>query len=162
MALSAKSDDVAVPDTDPLGPIGSKTGYILHRTDVLLLQHLQDLLDDIGLTPARATAIALVVNSPGIGQTDLARVLGIKRAAATQMIDWLENIGALERVEGSDRRSKDLMPTQRGRDLCARFENAAETVDGMIADCLEEEERAEFDRLLAKVARTARERPADD
>ena len=151
-----------MPDTDPLGPIGSKTGYILHRTDVILLQHLQDLLDDIGLTPARATAIALVVNSPGIGQTDLARVLGIKRAAATQMIDWLEKIGALERVEGGDRRSKDLMPTQQGRDLYAKFEEASRTVDAVIADSLEEEESAEFDRLLAKIAQAAKARVADD
>jgi DNA-binding MarR family transcriptional regulator len=102
----------------------------------------------MGLTPARATAIAYFSNNPGAGQSDLARAIGISRASAMEMIDQLEGIAAIERRPGRNLRTNALWLTAKGEQLHEQFLNATVEVDRLVTTGLDEAERVELERLL--------------
>lgn len=150
------SEDTAVREktglrpaaTAMFGPIETRIGYLLHRTDLLHMDTLRLLLTPMGLTPARATAIAYFSNNPGAGQSDLARAIGISRASAMEMIDQLEGIAAIERRPGRNLRTNALWLTAKGEQLHEQFLNATVEVDRLVTTGLDEAERAELERLL--------------
>jgi|GEM_PF-842319 len=136
----------------PLGEIESRLGYRLHRTDLLAMQLMRDHLSDIGLTPARATALAFVRAHPGAGQSDLARALDINRASAMEMVNVLVRFGAIERREGRNQRTNALHITGHGEDLHTRFIAASVEIDRHLGADLNDAEREQFERLLDRIA----------
>jgi DNA-binding MarR family transcriptional regulator len=139
---------------DRLGEIESRLGYRMHRTDLLHMQLLREHLSDIGLTPARATALAFVRSNPGAGQSDLARALDINRASAMEMVNQLVRIGAIERREGRNHRTNALHLTPEGNDLYARFIAITSEIDQQTCADLNAEELAQFERLLSRINAT--------
>ena len=68
------------------------------------------------------------------------------------MLQGLERRGLVERrTEHGDERSKRVYVTQEGADLIAGFEDAMVAADETILAPLNADERAELDRLLAKI-----------
>jgi DNA-binding MarR family transcriptional regulator len=139
-----------------LGEIEGRLGYRLHRTDLLAMQLMRDHLSDIGLTPARATALAYVRAHPGAGQSDLARALDINRASAMEMVNQLVRIGAIERREGRNQRTNALHLTAEGDDLYNRFIAITFEIDSQISADLSPEEVVMFERLLSRINTTLR------
>lgn len=139
-----------------IGEIESRLGYRLHRTDLLHMQLLREHLSDIGLTPARATALAFVRSHPGAGQSDLARALDINRASAMEMVNLLVRIGAIERREGRNQRTNALHLTVAGDDLYARFVAITFEIDRRTYADLSAEELAQFEYLLSRISATLR------
>jgi DNA-binding MarR family transcriptional regulator len=129
----------------------ARVGYVLHRTDLLHMEAMSRLLEEIGLTPARATALSLVKGNPGTGQTTLAQALGINRASAMEVVNHLEALGALERRPGNDKRSNALHLTAKGNKLYGAFIEATLEVDQLIAADLTAEEFTQLAELLARV-----------
>jgi DNA-binding MarR family transcriptional regulator len=134
-----------------LGAIESRVGYKLHRTDLLLMDVMAHILAEIGLTPARATALAFITDHPGTGQSALAQALGINRASAMEVVNHLETLGAIKRKQGRDRRSNALHLTAKGERLHAAFLDATIEVDRVIAEELTPEEFAQFAEFLGRL-----------
>jgi DNA-binding MarR family transcriptional regulator len=109
---------------------------------------IRELLTVIGLTPARATALAYIQANLGQGQAELGRALEINRASAMELINSLVALNAVERREGRDRRSHSLFLTERGQELFAQFQKTSIEVDGIITSQMSSDELDMLSRLL--------------
>lgn len=141
-----------------IGEIESRLGYRMHRADLLHMRLLREHLSDIGLTPARATALAFLHTHPGAGQSDLARALDINRASAMEMVNLLVRLGAIERREGRNQRTNALHLTTVGDDLYARFVAITVEMDRQTCVDLSAGELAQFEHLLSRISATLQAR----
>jgi len=123
---------------------------------VLLRAYRETLPPALGDVPHGARGyqtLCEVVSGQQPSQLALANRLGIDRTVMTYLIDDLVAAGLVERQPNpADRRQRQIVATPRGRaavtTLCGQVAAAEATVLG----ALDEEERAQFRRLLAKAA----------
>ena len=110
--------------TPPLpDPFTELLGYHLRRLSQLVMADLVERLDPIGLRPTEASVLFVIAGSPGATQSDIGRVLGIKRANMAPLIAGLEARGLISR-QAVDGRSQALRLTVEGEALRIRARNA--------------------------------------
>jgi MarR family transcriptional regulator, temperature-dependent positive regulator of motility len=102
--------------------------------------------------PLRYAALACIEDFPGIDQRRLARLAGIDRTAIGQIIDELEVKGLVERrINGADRRGREVHATARGRDLRRRLRAKLLAAQDRIMAPLAPKERTSLIDLLTRV-----------
>lgn len=128
-----KPDD---PESGLRDPVASHLGYMLRRASAVAMASLGATLAGIGLRPVEATILMLVGANPGCIQSDLGRMLGIKRANMVPLIAALTARGYLDRspVDG-----RSLALTLTGEGEAARFR----------AEAIMNAHEARFETLLA-------------
>ena len=121
-------------------------GYNLKRAYVIVDADFRRALGDDGLAPRVFSALSLIVHTPGITQSDLARSLGIERSGLVAITDDLEARGFVIRqpVPG-DRRVQALAPTDAGK---AAYVEALENVRAHETALLSGLSRAEIETLM--------------
>ena len=134
-----------------VGEIARLIGYQLRRVDMVSMEHLHELMADVGVPPGRATALVYIDLHPGCDQAELGRVLSINRASTMAAINGLVLLGAVERRPGRDRRSNALHLTDEGRLLRAEVMRLSQEHEASVFGSLSDAERAELFRLLLKV-----------
>lgn len=128
----------AAPDTDESLLRTEATteivGYRLRRAQLSVFQRFIAAFDALNLRPAEYSVLALIGDNPGRKQTEIAEILGIKRANFVALINGLDNRGLTERrVAPGDRRANALYLTKEG----VRFLNEARAVqEAFEADCV--------------------------
>lgn len=101
-------------ETD-LGPLPGLIGYVLRRAQVAVFQDFIETFAQKDIRPAQFSALAVIEHNPGLNQSRLASVLGIKRANLVGMLDELEARGlAVRRPNSDDRRAHGLYLTDKG------------------------------------------------
>lgn len=119
-----KSQAEPSPDTEPgdaQTALRTETttgaiGYRLRRAQLHVFQKFHAFFDEVGLRPAEFSVLVLIGDNPGRKQTEIAEVLGIKRANFVTLVHGLENRGLVERVpSAADKRANALHLTQEGR-----------------------------------------------
>ncbi len=133
------------------GPLSEHLGYLLHRTEVKLIGRVATALSEVGVTPARATAVIYVALHEGCDQMALGRALGINRASTMKAVNELVALGAIERRAGRDRRSHALYLTPRGAELRTAIEGITETADTNNFSALTSEEQVALRTMLQKL-----------
>jgi DNA-binding MarR family transcriptional regulator len=69
-----------------------------------------------GLTPSQAFMLRLVLDQPGLLQSELARQMVIQRPTATRALDGLQKLGLVERNStANDARELAIFPTSEAR-----------------------------------------------
>lgn len=127
-------------------------GYNLKRVYVLVRADFRETLGADGLGPRAFSALSLVVATPGITQSDLARQLGIERSGLVAIIDDLERRGYLGRLAvPGDRRVQSLEPTAAGAAAFAAALAAVEAHEDRVLGVLGPDERATLLALLRKL-----------
>ncbi len=98
-------------------PFDSHSGYLLRRASNAIIGELAQRLDVIGLKVSEASILLLIEHNPRITQSDLGRMLGIKRANMVPLAAGLESRGLVTRqpVNG---RSHGLILTETGKATC--------------------------------------------
>ncbi len=131
---------------DEHGDLDSLIGYNLKRAYVIVSSDFRRALGEGGFAPRVFSALSLIVQFPGITQSDLARKLGIERSGLVAIVDELESRGFVERqpVPG-DRRVQALAPTKAGK---ASYTTARETVQKHEADLLSDLTQEEIETLM--------------
>ncbi len=96
-------------------------GYRLRRAQLRIFQIFLSTFADLELRPADYSVLVLIADNPGRKQTEIAEVLGIKRANFVTLVDGLEGRGLIERrtVPG-DGRANALHLTRNGKMLVGR------------------------------------------
>ncbi len=90
-------------------------GYRLRRAQLAVFQKFNSEFEALGLRPAEYSVLVLIDNNPGRKQTEIAEVLGIKRANFVTLINRLEERGLTERrVAAGNRRANALHLTPAG------------------------------------------------
>ncbi len=135
-----------------LGFVAERVGYLLHRADLLHMQLIREALNALGLTPARATALAFVHENPGCRQNDLGLALAVNRSSAMELVNSLVALGAMERKASADKRANALFLTARGDVLFEQFLAISQGVDDVITGSLNGTERKALVEILAKIS----------
>lgn len=126
-------------------------GYNLKRAYMLFQTDFRQTLGEDGLTPRAFSVLSLVVETPGITQSDLSRHLGIERSGLVAITDDLQRRGYLERrpVPG-DRRVQALTPTPAGSAAYDEMLAAIEAHEEKLLGGFDAVERDTLLRLLGK------------
>jgi len=106
---SRKDGRIEVP------PMATIIGYKLRRAQLFVFQDFIESFAKMKLRPAEFSVLAIIADRPGLKQTEIAEMLGIKRANFVALMDSLEKRGLAERRKAeSDRRSHSLHLTADG------------------------------------------------
>lgn len=90
-------------------------GYRLRRAQLSVFQRFLSVFDAFRLRPAEYSVLVLVADNPGRKQTEIAEVLGIKRANFVTLVHGLEARKLIERrPSAGDRRANALHLTTEG------------------------------------------------
>jgi DNA-binding MarR family transcriptional regulator len=107
-----------------------------------------------GLTPLQWTTLACIEQVPGVDQRRLARAVGIVPVSAGQVIDQLEAMGLVDRrMNGTDRRARELRLTTRAKKLRRRLLPKNISAGERILAPLAPRERAVFLDMLIRIIR---------
>lgn len=90
-------------------------GYRLRRAQLNVFQKFLTVFEELRLRPADYSVLVLIADNPGRKQTEIAEVLGIKRANFVTLVHGLEERGLVERMPSSaDKRANALHLTRDG------------------------------------------------
>lgn len=153
-ATEAAAGTDAVPDATLRG----FSGYNMKRAFNAIQADVNRALAPLGLRMLTFSALVVVVDNPGLRQSQLAGVLSIERPNLVLVVDELERAGLITRDPApTDRRAYALNPTAEGRALCDRALAAVRDHDDRMTGGLSEEERAALIRALQRIETAARE-----
>jgi DNA-binding MarR family transcriptional regulator len=131
-------------------------GYNMKRAYMQVQEDVAETLAPFGLRIGTFSALAVVIESPGISQSQLSQVLNIKRSGVVVVVDELEGAGVLERarVEG-DRRAYSLRVTSEGERLWQRAARAVREHERALFAGLGEDDARALNDLLVQAAESA-------
>jgi DNA-binding MarR family transcriptional regulator len=113
---------------------------------------VSEALTETGLTPLQYAVLAHLYVQPDVDQNGLAARLGIDRASTSQLVDYLEKAGWVDRlVDGDDRRARLLRLTPRGTKLRERLQPIGRAAEARIVAALSAQERETLVALLSRV-----------
>lgn len=127
-------------------------GYAIRRAQILIYEDFLAGLAPWEITPQRFSALTLVAKNPDLKLTDLARILGIARSGAVQLVNQLEAMGYVRRGEvAGDKRAYALTLTAAGRRAHAAITQAVRAHDARISARLNDAERKQLIALLDRL-----------
>ena len=99
--------------------------------------------------PAALAALLHFLDRPSVDT--VRQVLGLTSSGTVRLLDRLAEAGYLERQEGADRRSTAIVLTEAGRTAAEQVCRARASVLERATSALSPDERADLDRLVAKM-----------
>lgn len=99
-----------------INPVASRLGYRLRRSSSAMMATLGAALELVGLRPVEATILLTIGANPGCIQSDIGRMLGIKRANMVPLITGLIQKDLVQKSP-VDGRSFALSLTAEGEDV---------------------------------------------
>lgn len=114
----------------------------------------EDIRDELaGITPHQLDALWQVVDRDGLAMHELARTQGVGVSSCTALIDRLLRQELVVRAgDPSDRRVVRVVPTERGRQVVARYRAARRQAGLSLLAHLDDEEAATFLRLMRTIS----------
>ncbi len=133
-------------------------GYHVKRAYNVIRSDLQRTLEPFGLRIITYSALVLIVDNPGVRQSQLADALSIERPNLVVIIDELEQRELIvrERVP-TDRRAHALKATLAGRRLCEKAVKADHAHEAALLSGLSEKDRALIGKVMARIERAGGE-----
>lgn len=135
-------------------PISQRLGYLLRRASSAMMTDLGSSLAKMGLRPVEATLLITIAANPGCIQSDLGKLLGIKRANMVPLIAALLKRGLIAKVP-ADGRSHALSLTPLGEEACAGAEKIIDQHEACFAALLSNQDQLRLRKALHLIARTA-------
>ncbi|MNH83361.1 putative HTH-type transcriptional regulator YusO [compost metagenome] len=99
-----------------------------------------------GLSPTHAFLMMLVIDKPGISQSELAENLHLKPSTITRLVDKLVEKGLIER-KSEGKRSLNF-PTEQGSAILKEIKDSWKTLLRSYSDILGEEEGKALNKLI--------------
>lgn len=133
------------------------TSYRLRRATVSVMALFNQVFAAFGLRRTTFSALTLVVDNPGLRQSDLADALAIERPNVVQIVDELERLGLVQRCTAEDdRRAYALHATAEGRRLQNRAMQAARDCDTVLVRGLSQDQLEALHSALGLLQANAR------
>jgi DNA-binding MarR family transcriptional regulator len=146
------SFDPHVPGID-YGVLDTLVGYGVRRAQLALNDIFIEALSAWNITPPRFSALVIISRNPSLKLTQLARVLGIARSGAVMLVDALEDMGYVARLDvPEDRRAFGLVLTDKGHQDLTDIIKAVVEQDRLATRAMDAAEQAQLLRLLQKLA----------
>lgn len=132
-------------------------GYHLKRAFNVVRADLVRVLEPLGLRMITYSALAMIVDNPGVRPSRLAEALSVERANMVAILDELERMALIERrPDPRDRRAQALDATEAGRDLCARAVAADEASEAALMRNVRDADRDALIRVLGSIENAGR------
>ena len=132
------------------------TGYRLQRATGIAMMRYKAVFAEHGLRRTTFSCLSLVIDSPGLRQSQLGETLAIERPNLVKIIEDLTNQGLVEKhVATDDRRAYSLRPTHEGVERFQRAMKAVRALDAEIAAGLDTPKRNELHDALDRIERNA-------
>jgi len=129
-----------------------RPAYLARRFQQVCAGLISESLADEGLTQFQLAVLSGINGVPGIDQRRLSDALGIVPENISQIVDELEQRGLVERrVNGADRRARQLFLTQRGKAARRRVLPGNESANARILEPLRPNERELFLDMLRRL-----------
>ena len=90
--------------------------------------------DDLGLSPAHAYLLRLVLAQPGISQGRIAEELKLEKSTVTRFVDSLEQRGYLNRIKSG--REVEIMPTQKCKNIARQLQARGDILYKQISELI--------------------------
>lgn len=141
---------MAEENTQPVGGVIKSLSNLLRR-------HLDAVFAEAGLTELTGTQgmvlhYLISCGDQCVTQRDVEQYFNIRGATSTKLFQRMEAAGLIERtVLRRDQRKKRLLPTQKGRQLHARFSSHLLYTDQLLVQNISQEELEVFLRVCAKM-----------
>jgi DNA-binding MarR family transcriptional regulator len=120
----------AHPDIPPTHGLDADLGWDLGTVFRSYLKAVEAVVSDLPGGPRGYQVLASAAQDPVGNQGSIAQQLGIDRTVLTYLVDDLEQVGLVERrPDPSDRRSRLVVATDRGRSLLLQRQQAMRQVE---------------------------------
>ncbi|WP_415401525.1 MarR family winged helix-turn-helix transcriptional regulator [Tateyamaria sp. SN3-11] len=127
-------------------------GYNMKRAFNVLQADLTATLEPMGLRMLTYSALALIVENPGLRPSQLAAALSVERANVVVYVDQLEEAGWVTRApSATDRRAYALQCTIAGRRTYDKARAAVRAHDRRMLEGLREVEITAVKKALARI-----------
>jgi DNA-binding MarR family transcriptional regulator len=119
---AAKARSKKRTSIEPALGLENLVGYNLRRAHAVQRQRFAAVFGPEGIRPVLLSALGLIYATPRMSQTDLGKLLEVKRANVATLLDELEQRGLLKRRRSSeDRRAHEIELTVQGRAKTKRW-----------------------------------------
>lgn len=113
------------------------TGYRLQRANGIAMLRYKEVFAQFGLRRTTFSCLSLIIDNPGLKQSQLGETLAIDRPNLVYIVDDLTRAELIRRdVSQQDRRAYALHPTEKGLVIFGHALEAVRRLDGTIADGL--------------------------
>lgn len=144
----------------PLRHRGQETLLNIIVTSSILMGEAQRVLSGFGLTESQLNVLMMLLYQSEDGrltQTQLSRMLVVKRSGITGLVDRMEKAGLVRRIpDPADRRVNLIEMTEQGRDLLDRAHGPYFRRIEEVASALTDEEHDNLNAILERVRRQVR------
>lgn len=155
-SIKSTSENTLSASTPADAALRTFVGYRLKRAYNIIRSDLLERLEPLGLRITTYSALVLVVENPGMRQSELATVLAIKRSNMVAIIDDLEGAGWIERrAVPEDRRAFALFVTDAGKTICRKANSLARENESALLHNLTAAEKRSLTGLLEKIELSA-------
>lgn len=127
-------------------------GHLIRRCHQISVALFHQECAAFGITPQQYAALRMLATHNGVDQITLAGLVALNRTTAGDVVARLEASGWLEREEGRDRRVKNLLITDGGRQMIKDVDSRVRRVQERLLEPLNKKERAQFIAFLARIA----------
>ncbi len=118
--------------------------------------------EDGGITIHQMEVVRQLLLGEPMTMRDVAEAQGIGLSGATQLVDRLERRGLVTRVrDAHDRRVQHVVPTERAKDLAARFKTGMRRVSAEMFSALDDNELLTYVLLTERIAAAMHEHAQD-
>jgi DNA-binding MarR family transcriptional regulator len=144
-------------------PLPERPGFLMRRLHQIHVSLFSERCGAFRVTTLQYSLLSLLAERGEADQTTLANSVALDRTTTTGALKRLEVRGLIERTASpTDRRAQCCRPTQAGRDLLARMEEAARQAHDATLEPLTGPEREILIRLMKKITTADQQRQDGD
>jgi DNA-binding MarR family transcriptional regulator len=146
--------DVDESDDQPLG-------YLMYRVMRALRPQAAAALGPLGIGLPELVCMRILSANPGLTSAELARDNHVSAQAMNQVLNGLQDRGAITRPSSTPGRPQPAQLTRQGKALLKRAEAAIHTADQQVLTHLTAQEQHQLKRLLFKAGKRATDQSDD-
>ena len=146
----------AVPDRATVD-LATEVADLLHHVNHIIRRQAVAEADSPGVTSAQMRAMRTLIRcGDPMRMSELAEALGIVRRSATSVVDDLEHLGLVERIDDPvDRRAVGVRLTDAGRTVMVDARRRRRTAAGEVLNTLDKADLESLRSLLQRIGSTA-------
>lgn len=150
-----------MPDSDceTCDPLQAYPGYLMRRASMAVLSDINARLARFSIRHVDFSVLQIIQANPGTNQSEVGRVLEIKRANMVPLIARLEKQGLVSR-KPLDGRTQAMRLTARGRTLCKKSQAVVDDCEQALIDSVPEPLQASVLPVLQAIWRGLEQRTA--
>lgn len=141
--------------TPALGILDEFVGLYLRAAYEAAYNDFEDRLGDDALKPGYFTILTLIVNNPGISQTQIGQAAKREKSGVAKALRWMEDNGLITRLRPDhDRRNNLSEATEKGYALQRRMESKGRDHLAALNATIGSDRHAEFVSTLKEIIET--------